>query len=344
MSGTRRIFMVGDIAYDPVMLFKEQLTKLSKGFIRLGHDVRLFSYSGAISQLSPFKGKKLSRFFYKKKADKLLVEQIKAYEPHIVISNFPRLFDQETIALLKEAVPGALFMGIDGDAWPHLRPKRMETANKLDVLATTNDGEYLQHYKDAGVPTCAFLPNFCDPDTDRRYRVDDKWKTDILWTGKVRHQADHSDTLRERLVARLEQKENCTLYGCCGRKKITGIEYLYAISGARISVSVNAVNSVRLYHSDRLIHYLSCGTFVLSKRVPDTELLFNDGKHLRYFDEIDEFFDLADWYLKHPDERKRIADEGMRFSHENYNCVRIAGYLLDLADHGTYRAPWTASQ
>ncbi len=103
---------------------------------------------------------------------------------------------------------------------------------------------------------------------------------------------------------------------------------------------MNAVNSVKLYHSDRLTHYLAGGTFVLAKRVPDTNLLFKDGVHLRYFETIDEFFDLADWYLNHEAERKKIADAGMKWIHERFNCVKIASYILELVENGTYSAPW----
>jgi len=76
--------------------------------------------------------------------------------------------------------------------------------------------------------------------------------------------------------------------------------------------------------------------------MPDADLLFRDGQHLKYFDNnIDEFFELADWYLKHEAERRRIADAGMKWIHEQFNCVKIAGYILDLIEKGSYVAPWS---
>ena len=180
----------------------------------------------------------------------------------------------------------------------------------------------------------------CDPDIDHRYEVSEEWKTNILWTGAAKHHADSSETLREELVEKLAQYDNCAIYGCCGQPKIGGINYLYAISGARIGVNVNAVNSVRLYHSDRLTHYLACGTFVLAKRVPDSDLLFNDGVHLKYFDTIEEFLDLSKWYLEHEDERKKIADAGMKWTHEKFNTLEIAKYILDLTDKESSRTTW----
>ncbi|MCH8120522.1 MAG: glycosyltransferase family 1 protein [Planctomycetes bacterium] len=340
MTRPKRIFIVADMSGKSIKIFLNQMPKLAKGLIRLGHDARIFSYCDALRQLSPFKSKTITSRFYKSKVDHLLANRIKDYKPDIVYVSFARILNTETIEIVREVAGNAVFIGGDGDPWPKLQGDRIETAKKLDILTATNDGQFLQDYRDAGVPLCVFMPNMCDPDIDRHYPVGAEWQTAILWTGKAKHHADSSETLRQEIVARLIQREDCTIYGSCGRPQIGGFDYLYAISGARIGVNVNAVNSIRLYHSDRLTHYLSCGTFVLAKRVPDTDLLFKDGLHLKYFDTVDEFFDLADWYLNHEDERKKIADAGMKHVHENFNSQKIAGYFLDLAEKGTYKAPW----
>ena len=62
--------------------------------------------------------------------------------------------------------------------------------------------------------------------------------------------------------------------------------------------------------------------------------------HLKYFDTVKEFFDLANWYLKHETERERISNAGMRWIHEQFNCVKIAGHILELVENGTYHAHW----
>jgi spore maturation protein CgeB len=339
---TKRILIVADLVHKPAKMFLTQAPKLAKGFIRLGHDVRQFSYFETALGLSPVKNRTFARLFAKNKADGLLVEAIKNYRPDIIFITFVRVFDVETVEQLRRAAPNAVFVGFDVDAWPQLRPGRIEIAKKLDILLATNDGEYLQTYRDAGVPKCVFMPNSCDPDTDRRYDIEEKWKKDILWTGLVRHDVKRypGEQMRYEIINRLVQMPNCAVYGCCGRPKIGGMDYLYAISGAKIGLSINGDNTVRLYHSDRLTNYLSCGAYVLAKRVPDSDLLFKNGLHLRYFDTAEEFFELADWYLKHEDERKKIADAGMKWTHEQYNSVKIAGYILDLVEKGTYNAPW----
>lgn len=334
--------MISDLRLDAVQMFKNNPLKFAKGLIRLGHDVRQFSYYETALGLSPVKNRTFARLFAKDKADRLLACAISNYQPDIIFIAFSRIFDAESVEKIRKAAPQAVIFGFDCDLWPNLHEGRIETAKKYDILAVTNDGDSIKIYRDAGVPKCVFLPNCCDPDIDRRYDVEDKWKKDIIWTGLIEHDSKRypGEDLRHKIVSRLAKMPNCEVYGCCGKPKIGAMNYLYAISGAKIGASINADNNIRLYHSNRLTHYLACGTMVLAKRVPDTDLLFKDGLHLKYFDTADEFFELADWFLNHENERKKIADAGMEWTHEQFNCVKIAGYILDLIEKGNYLAPW----
>jgi spore maturation protein CgeB len=344
LAKPKRIFIVADISSKSIKMFLNQIPKLARGLIRLGHDARVFSYCSMLSQLSPFKSRKIKKLFYKKHVDALLAKQIKNYNPDIVYISFARVLNADTIEIMRQAAPNAVFIGGDGDPWPLLQKNRIETAKKLDILTATNDGQFLQDYKDAGVPLCVFMPNMCDPDIDHRYQVSPEWQTDILWTGKTRHHADASENFREKLVTEIAKRNNCTLYGCFGRPQIGGIDYLYAISGAKIGVNVNAYGPVRFCHSDRLTQYLACGTFVMAKRFDSCNLLYKDNMHLRYFDTIEDFFDLTDWYLNHEQERKKIADAGMQHIHTEFNSTKIAEYILELVEKRTYNAPWFVGQ
>ncbi len=345
MSKAKRIFFVTDERDYSDKLFLSGLRKLTKGLIRLGHDTHVFNYRRAFLQAGPIMSRKFARRWCKKRmVDPLLNKQVKDYAPDIIHVEFANYLNAETIMLMRQAAPDASFIGADGDPWPGLRKERMEVAAKLDLVMATFEGQWLDSYKELGIKT-SFMPNMCDPDIDHRYEVARKWKTDILFTGQAKFKRKRypTDDTRYHILSRLVDMKNCTLYGCLDRLRIGGINYLYAISGARIGLSVNVANDIRLYHSDRLTHYLACGTFVLAKRIPGSELLFKDGVHLRYFDTVEEFFDLANWYLCHEAERKRIADAGMKRIHEEFNCVKMAGYILDLVEKGSYSAPWSSS-
>lgn len=342
MGKVLKILILSDSNYKPVKMYLDQMPKLAKGFIRLGHDVRHLSYCSILSQLSPFKSRSLSSFLFKKKVDETISCFAKNYRPDIIYISFAKHLDKATVLLLRENAPSAVLVGMDGDPWPEREKGRIETACGLDILMATNDGIFLDKYKQAGVKKCVFMPNMCDPDIDHRYEVDETWKSDVLWTGAVQHTVGlaDGDKTRQQVIDLLAQRPNVRIYGCMGQPKISGIDYLYTISGAKIGLAINAINSISLYHSDRFTHYTACGTMVLAKRVPDTERLMADKIHVRYFDEPAECMELIDWYLAHEDERKKIADSGMEHCHTCFSSVRIAQCILDLAQTGQYKAPW----
>jgi hypothetical protein len=338
----RKILIISDISYRPSKLFLVRKPILAKGLIQLGHDVRCLSYGGILSQLSPFSSRYLSALLYKKKVDEIVGEYAKHYQPDVVLIGFPKFLDESTIRLLREKVPSAVYVGSDEDLWPSRNPGRIEAARELDIVLATNNGSSLDEYRQAGVKKCLFMPNVCDPDVEYRYEVGPEWQSDILWTGKVQHKGGLHlpDQIRQEVLSLLQNDERARIYGCLGHPTVQALDYYYAISGARIGVSINADNSVPLYHSDRFTHYTACGTMVLAKRVPDTERLMEDKKHVVYFDTASECMELINWYLGHEDERKKIADAGMQRCHTYFNPTRIAGYILELVERGRYEAPW----
>lgn len=336
----KRIFVIADFKDEKPKSISIERRHWTKGFVRLGHDVQRFSYRNIMMQFSPIKSRIFARRFVKKQVDAALAEQVKHYHPDIVIILVMKYLDSRTIDTLRSVAPKAIFIGRDTDPWPENDPDRIAIARKMDIVIATNAGKWLRFYKEAGVPRCAFIPCPCDPDIQRPYEVVEQFRTDIIFAGKGSHPEGDNDPDRYSILQRLSTMPNARLYACFGNPPLEGIDYFQALSNAKISLSINAVNSVRLYHSDRLVECLACGAFVLAKRVPDSDLLFKDGTHLKYFDTPQEFFSLADWYLRNEDERKKIAKAGMQKAHDEFNCEKMAQHVLDLVEKGTYESCW----
>jgi glycosyltransferase involved in cell wall biosynthesis len=334
-----RVFFVTETKDFSPRLFLDVSRKYVKGFARLGHDTHVFSCSSALAAARPIRWRRFSRFWWAPRGKELLLRQIRLYQPDLVVVNLPRLVDAGTIQLMRDTVPQAFFMGIDGEAAPERRLESVRVAAKLDLLLTVYDPKGQRILEDAGVKG-VFMPFACDPDIEHRHSVGAEWQSDVIFTGKAKHRSVPTDPLRTSLVMRLAQTRDCAVHGCCGRAFLGGMDYYYAISGAKIGLSINLANDVPLYHSDRLTHYLACGALVLAKRVPDSERLFQDGVHLRYFDSSEEFLDLVARYLRDEAERERIARAGMDWTHQEYNCAKTTRYMLDAMETGAYRAPW----
>ncbi len=340
MRRARRIFVISDFKDEsPRSIFLEE-RRLVKGLVRLGHDVQRFSYRNIMMQCSPFISKRIAIRLAKKKTNELLVKQISKYYPDIVLFLSMKYLDVEIAIAVRNVVPNAIFVGKDGDPYPETKPERIVVGKQMDILIMPSAGEFLRTYKNAGVPCCAFMPFSCDPDIQYQYDVEEKWETDIVFLGAAEHSKLTRDDDRYNLAKRLSEMPNAKVYACFGRPKTEGMDSFYAIAGAKIGLSINIANDVRLYHSDRFINIPACGTFALAKKAPGYDLMFTDGVHMKYFDTADEFFELTEWYLRHEQEREIIAKAGMQRAHTEFNCEKIAGHLLDLIETGVYDAPW----
>jgi hypothetical protein len=339
----KRIFIIADFKDESERSIRLQSRMWVKGLIRAGCDVQRFSYRNILTQFNPFSGRHFRRFmpkFVKRYTNELLINQIKAYYPDIVFIFGMKYLLPETIRAIRAAAPQARIVGRDEDPFPQKNPDRLAIAKETDLVVNTSAGQFLQMYKDAGVQCSAFFPNVCDPDIQYRYEVPAQWKADVMFTGKATHQRLGETGDRYSLIERIFKMPDGRVYGSFGVSRVEGLDYFYALSGSKITLSINITNDISMYHSDRLINALSCGTFVLAKHVPDTELLFEDGKHLRYFDTEEEFFELSDWYLKHETERRKIANTGMEYAHREYNCTMMAKYFIELTETGKCSARW----
>jgi len=340
MHKPKRIFVIADFKDESPKSVRVERRRWVKGFIRLGHDVQRFSYKNIMAQLRSFPAGWVWQSSARKRTDAALIQQIEQYHPDIVFVYTIKSLEEQTIVAVRQAAGDAVLVGRDGDPYPELKPDRLRVCSHLDIMVPPSGGRFLKTYKECGVPLCAFVPFPCDPDIQHPYDVADQWKSDIIFTGSAEHSRLDRDHGRYDIVKRLAAMPNARVYGCFGRPTVDGIDTFYAISGAKIALSINIANDVRFYHSDRLVNCLACGTFTLAKRVPDSDLLFKDAVHLRYFDAPDEFFELVDYYLRHEQQRRQIAAAGLERAHSEFNCTKVAQCVLDLVEKGSYEAPW----
>ena len=335
-----KILFLADFRRDSPRFLLNNPRIMSKGFMRHGHDVLEFSYRDMILRNSLIASKKWAVKWAKRKTDQMLLRMAQSYEPDLLFIMTFKLLDVETIRMLKEALPGARVMCWYIDMYDGADPAVAPIAKESEWLLSTGGGAILRTYKDVGVPHCAFMPFPSDPDLEYPREVADKWRSELLFTGKLRHGLRGQDAMREDLVRYLAEHKAMTVWGGLGRPWLEGSDYLNAICGAKIAVSINAFNHIRFYHSDRPVHYMGCGTFTLAKWVPDSDLLFENNRHLCYFSTIEECLELIERYQKDDQQRKKIAAAGMKRTHDGFRGERLAGYIVDLMEKGEYVDDW----
>ena len=335
-----KILLIADFRGDSPGFIFNNARILAKGLERNGHDLCRFSYRERLLGLSPIKSKKWAIKMAKKKTDRLLIKLADHYQPEMVLLVAFKLVDTETMAQLKETLPRSVFVCWYGDPPRDFAPNVAELARYCDWFLATSGGELLLHFKQLGVPHCAFLPNPADRDIEYPRTVEDKWKSSLLFTGKLGHRRHQQDLDRADLIHTLVREKNMTVWGCLDRPRLEGRDYLDALCGAEMALSINACNDVRFYHSDRLTHYLACGAFTLARQVPGSELLFAPGEHLYYFETKEQCLELIERFETDADHRRSIARRGMERAHETVACEKLTRHIVELVENGEFREEW----
>lgn len=91
--------------------------------------------------------------------------------------------------------------------------------------------------------------------------------------------------------------------------------------------------------SPKLFEAMACGAFVLVDRQKDAQRIFKDGQHVVFFDQENDLREKIAYYLSHPDERRKIAQQGCRFVRESHRYQdRIKQMIVIMRSSGRLRS------
>jgi hypothetical protein len=84
----------------------------------------------------------------------------------------------------------------------------------------------------------------------------------------------------------------------------------------------------------RIIRGLAAGRLLVAEYVPGMEEMFENHKHLVWFDSIHEAIDVIGYYLSHEDERERIAIDGVRLALKKHTFAhRLSTFVTLIREH-----------
>jgi len=134
----KRIFIIANFKDDSAQSIRIERRRWVKGFIRLGHDVQRFSYRNILMQSSLIKSKTLARRFARRRADEVLVKQVRAYHPDIVLVLNPKDLDHNTIAGMREVASAAVFVARDNEPFPDTHRERLLICKEMDLVVCSS--------------------------------------------------------------------------------------------------------------------------------------------------------------------------------------------------------------
>ncbi len=199
------------------------------------------------------------------------------------------------------------------DTHLHLE-KHLEMAKAFDYVFLAQK-EYISRFKKAGIERVFWLPLACDPETHGRKANKNNPPSppfskgglggfssgklyDIGFAGSL------IDPRRVDLLNKLKQKFD-VYYERCFLERMAEV-----FSQSKIVFNSSVKDDLNM----RVFEAMASGSMLLTDEAKGSGLteLFHDKKHLVIYRDEKELLEFADYYLRHGEERERVAEEGMK--------------------------------
>ena len=202
-------------------------------------------------------------------------------------------------------------------------------------LFLSSSTQAVQRYREGGNKNGFWMPFACDPEVHKPVKLSQeekkRYRNDICFVG-----SNYAERV-EILEALAEY--DIGIWGIGWDKLKEGSDLSRKIRGGPVtpevwtkiySASKISLNLITNFHhlnpkkkelgfaNMRAFEILSCGGFQLLDNKKDVARMFKSGKHLVTFNSIDDLKSKIEYYLKHEEERKQIAEKGRRFVVENH--------------------------
>lgn len=179
---------------------------------------------------------------------------------------------------------------------------------KIDILLNSTES-YIPHFEGL-VKKSYWFPNSY-PD-DLIYPLDIKKDTDIGFCGNVINRGHVIDSLDKYNI----------------RKDIfvIGEDMVKAINSYKIHLNCNIANDINY----RTFETTGCGTFLLTNYTPGLEKLFDIGKEIVIYENLEDLDQKVKYYLENEKEREEIALAGYNRSKNDHTYYERAKKIIEI--------------
>lgn len=169
---------------------------------------------------------------------------------------------------------------------------RLEHSRKFDTVFCAQK-EHVEKFKRDGISNVHWMPHAVEPLAYPR-QVSIK-KYDVCFVGHI-----NSENRIEALDRLFKEFPNFWY----GQRKFEEAAEKFGESKIVFNISINGDLNMRTFEG------MATGGFMLTSRNPEVESVFEDGKHLVLYDNMDDMIEKAKYYVSHDSEREKIANAG----------------------------------
>lgn len=302
---------------------------------------------GKVSTLVTFDYRKLAQKYGQSRMNDMLLKTAVKFQPDLVQMGKAELIYGSTIKRIKEEIDTCVIHFYGDFRW---EPQDwvIDIGRYADyTLFNCTDPRILDKYRALGVKNIGpFWNAGADPDIFHPRKVA-KTK-DVTFTGTNQPISPYEGyiTRRELVEAILNEGIDLYLYGNKWEylshmpnahilPLVFGDQLVNVYAASKITLGVSAVNNVCMYAAwRRTFETMASGAFHLTHYVPGLEEVFENKKHLVWFNSVPEAIELIKYYLAHDEERQRIAEAGRQevLIHHTWD-IRIAELMKIYEDY-----------
>jgi spore maturation protein CgeB len=283
---------------------------IMKGFIENG-----YQYHGLNWQAERYNN---SIEYVRKKA----IEMAAEIKPAIIFCHLQNseIFDAET---WKKLSNHGLVVNYSFDVRQPEKMQWMYDAAPLIGYTFFGCAEDVMHCLKNGIENVGHLHSSCDMDLYKPNNKHGKFAFDVVFCG---NRYDNTNlefplaTERQQMIECLKNhyKDKFMSYGLGQqggllRPEVEAVVYNHS----KIAICQNNFDLIG-YTSDRIWRVMASGTMCLTKYFDGIETIFQKEVHCDWFKDFDEMILLADYYLSNEEERKSVAEAGMKLVREQH--------------------------
>ncbi len=263
----------------------------------------------------------------------LLIRSMATIRPQVLMRWVNTKMTRKDIIRIREASPKTVIMVADGNQPDRVSKHMKKYAEFVDVpLINSKDPKTISAYKQGGfklVDTLyeavtpkehtrleLFAPYHCFfAGSNRRKRMKDgnTWKWDFPG-GKFRFEMVMAIARNWKVLIRGEQKQ----WPIKTHPNLIGLKYYREFQKARIILGANQFE-LKEYYPRRLFHAGASGRMVLYKKVPGMENNFTNRRQLVWFENVAQAESLVAYYIKHADDREKMAVSARAYFLKNHS-------------------------
>ena len=302
--------------------------KISNGLIRNGHLVCDFSYRDISKIYRVFGLKKIGI----NKMIKSLFSSIDNIQPDLILLGHTELIDGEVLSLIRRKYPNTKIAMWWVDWLKNLSSIKSKIKYIDTLFITTGIKDFPKINFENRNLKISYLPNMCDSSIESYKAFDElNFDRELFFAGRL-------DKERESFIINLKNSLKDIRFDIFGNTKETvllGSKFLKSISKSKISLNLSRDHETSLYSSDRLIQLMANGSMVISKNIPNIQILFSKDE-IVFFNDEKECLEKVLYYVNNDEERKKIARNGWQKAHTSYNSTRVTKFMIETIFQETY--------